>query len=66
MSPDGINWCPCTLSSGANCQFECTANAGDCTTQVIDVNVLQYVRVKIGNAGSTGGTCTVIINHTLN
>ena len=66
MSPDGINWCPCTLSSGAYCQFECTANAGDCTTQVIDVNVLQYVRVKIGNAGSTGGTCTVIINHTLN
>lgn len=66
MSPDGVNWCPCVLSSGSNCEFECTANAGDCTTQVIDVNVLQYVRVKIGNAGSVNGTCEVILNHTLN
>jgi len=66
MSPDGINWCPCVLSGGSNCEFECTADAGDCTTQVIDVPVLQFVRVKIGNAGSTGGTCTVKLNFTLN
>ena len=66
MSPDGINWCPCALSDGSNCEFECTANVGDCTTKIIDVNVLQYVRVKIGNAGSSGGSCSVIINHTLN
>jgi len=66
MSPDGVNWCPCALSSGNNCEFECTADVGDCTTQPIDVPVLQYVRVKIGNAGSSGGTCTVRINFTLN
>ena len=66
MSPDGINWCPCVLSGGSNCEFECTADAGDCTIQVIDVPVLQFVRVKIGNAGSTGGTCTVKLNFTLN
>tara|TARA_B100000902_G_scaffold399600_1_gene471271 strand:- start:2564 stop:3088 length:525 start_codon:yes stop_codon:yes gene_type:complete len=59
MSPDGINWCPCVLSGGSNCEFECTANAGDCTTKVIDVNILPFIRVKIGNAGSTGGTCDV-------
>ena len=66
MSPDGINWCNCVLGNGSNCEFECTATVGDCTTQVIDVPVLQYVRVKIGNAGSVGGTCNVMINHTLN
>ena len=66
MSPDGVNWCPCTLTSGSNCEFECTATAGDCTTQPIDVPVLQFVRVKIGNAGSSGGTCGVKLNFTLN
>ena len=66
MSPDGINWCPCALSSGNNCEFECTADVGDCTTQPIDVPVLQFVRVKLGNAGSSGGVCTVKLNFTLN
>lgn len=66
MSPDGINWCDCTLTSGSVCQFECTAVAGDCTIQVIDVSMLQFARVKIGNAGSLGGTCTVKLNFTLN
>lgn len=65
MSPDGVNWCPCVLSSGSNCEFECTAQAGDCTTQVVDVNLLPFVRVKIGNAGSTGGTCSVGLYHEL-
>ena len=65
MSPDGVNWCPCVLSSGSNCEFECTAASGDCTTQVIDVNVLPFVRVKIGNAGSTGGSCSVGLYHSL-
>lgn len=65
MSPDGINWCPCTLSSGSDCEFECTATVGDCTTQVIDVALLPFVRVKIGNAGSVGGTCSVGLYHTL-
>jgi hypothetical protein len=65
MSPDGVNWCPCVLSSGSDCEFECTATAGDCTTQVIDVNLLPFVRIKIGNAGSTGGTCSVGLYHEL-
>ncbi len=65
MSPDGVNWCPCVLSGGSNCEFECTATSGDCTTQVIDVNVLPFVRIKIGNAGSTGGTCSVSLYHDL-
>ena len=66
MSPDGVNWCPCTLSSGSVCEFTCTQATGDCTTQVIDVSVLQYIRVRVGNAGSTGGTCNISINYTLN
>lgn len=65
MSPDGENWCACVLSSGNDCEFECTAQAGDCTTQVVDVNVLPFVRIKIGNAGSTGGTCSVSLYHEL-
>jgi len=66
MSPDGVNWCPCALSSGSNCEFECTADVGDCTVQPIDVPVLQFARIKIGNAGSSGGTCTAEIDFTLN
>ena len=65
MSPDGVNWCNCLLSNNANCEFECTADVGDCTTQVIDVPILQYARIKIGNAGSAGGTCTVRLNYSL-
>jgi hypothetical protein len=65
MSPDGENWCACVLSDGSNCEFECTATVGDCTTQVIDVALLPFVRVKIGNAGSIGGTCSVGLYHTL-
>ena len=65
MSPDGVNWCNCVLSGGSNCEFECTSQVGDCTTQVIDVSVLQYVRIKLGNAGSQGGDCTIRINYSL-
>ena len=66
ISPDGVNWCPCILSGGTACEFECTADVGDCTTQHVDVPVLQFARVKIGNAGSSGGSCTVKLNFTLN
>ena len=66
ISPDGVNWCPCNLSGGSACEFECTADVGDCTTQHVDVPVLQFARVKIGNAGSSGGSCTVKLNFTLN
>tara|TARA_Y100000813_G_scaffold198003_1_gene184668 strand:+ start:1958 stop:2374 length:417 start_codon:yes stop_codon:yes gene_type:complete len=66
LSPDGVNWCPCILSSGSTCEFECTAAVGDCTTQTVDVPVLQFARIRIGNAGSTGGSCNVLLNFTLN
>ena len=65
MSPDGVNWCPCVLSGGSSCEFECTATSGDCTTQVVDVSLLPFVRIKIGNAGSSGGTCSVGLYHEL-
>ena len=65
MSPDGVNWCACILSSGSPCEFECTAAVGDCTTAVVDVSLLPFVRLKIGNAGSTGGTCSVGLYHEL-
>lgn len=65
MSPDGVNWCACVLSSGSPCEFECTATAGDCTTAIVDVNLLPFVRIKIGNAGSVGGTCSVGLYHEL-
>ena len=65
MSPDGVNWCPCVLTSGNDCEFECTAQVGDCTTQQVDVPLLPFVRIKIGNAGSVGGTCSVGLYHTL-
>jgi hypothetical protein len=65
MSPDGVNWCDCILGNGSTCEFECTANVGDCTTKVIDVPVLGYGRIKIGNAGSVGGVCTVRLNYSL-
>ena len=66
LSPDGVNWCPCILASGSACEFECTAAVGDCTTQTVDVPVLQFARIRIGNAGSTGGSCNVLLNFTLN
>ena len=65
MSPDGVNWCACVLSSGSPCEFECTAAVGDCTTAVVDVNLLPFVRIKIGNAGSVGGTCSIGLYHEL-
>ncbi len=66
MRSDGVNQGPCVLSSGSNGECECTADVGDCTTQPVDVPVLQFARVKIGNAGSTGGDCSVKLNFTLN
>lgn len=66
ISPDGNNWVDCTLSDGSVCEANCTAQAGDCTTKIIDVALLQFVRVRVGNAGSSGGTCTIKLNFTLN
>jgi hypothetical protein len=66
ISPDGVNWVDCLLSNGLECDFVCTANANDCTVQPIDVPILQFARIKIGNAGDVNGTCTVKLNFTLN
>ena len=46
MSPDGVNWCSCVLTSGNNCEFECTAQVGDCTTQQVDVPLLPFCKNK--------------------
>lgn len=66
ISPDGKNWVDCVLSDGSVCQANCTQEAGDCTTKIIDVSMLQFARVKVGNAGSEGGTCSVKLSFTLN
>ena len=67
MSPDGVNWCDCVLGDGSICQIqECTAIAGDCDAKIIDVSILQFVRLKIGNAGTSTGKCTVKLHFTLN
>ena len=66
ISPDGQNWIDCVLSDGSTCEANCTATAGDCTTKIIDVSLLQFVRVRVGNAGSSGGTCSINLNFTLN
>tara|TARA_Y100000114_G_scaffold157282_1_gene188825 strand:+ start:1477 stop:1908 length:432 start_codon:yes stop_codon:yes gene_type:complete len=66
ISPDGKNWVNCTLSDGSVCEANCTAQAGDCTTKIIDTSMLQFARVRVGNAGSSGGTCNVTLNFTLN
>jgi hypothetical protein len=66
MSPDGVNWCACNLSNGSPCEFTCTATVGDCTISVIDVPVLQFVRVKISNAGDASLDCSIFLTHTMN
>ena len=67
VSPDGTNWVDCKMADGTtNCSVDCTSATGDCSTKVLDVQLLQYARVKVGNAGSSGGTCTIKINFTLN
>ena len=66
ISPDGENWVDCTLADGSTCEANCTAQAGDCTTKIIDVPLLQFARVRVGNAGSSGGTCSINLNFTLN
>lgn len=66
MSPDGVNWCACNLSNGSPCEFTCTEAVGDCTVSIIDVPILQYVRVKISNAGNQHLECSIFLTHTMN
>ena len=65
-SPDGVNWCNCILGNGEECEFVCTETAGDCTVSIIDVPILQYVRVKISNAGNASLDCSIFLTHTMN
>lgn len=71
MSPDGVNWCDCPLADGNPCTITCTELIGDCAVQIVDVPVLQYVRLKIGPAGSESTPqdqkiCSVRLHFTLN
>lgn len=68
MSPDGVNWCDCVLSDGNDCLIECdpTPPNVECQVKIVDVPILQYIRVKIGNAASTDLDCTIIMTHTMN
>lgn len=52
ISPDGINWCDCPTVEGGPCTIDCDPDVGPCTTKIIGVPLLQYVRLKIGPAGS--------------
>lgn len=71
ISPDGENWCDCPLADGNPCTITCTELIGDCAVQVVDVPLLQYVRLKIGPAGSESTAqnpkiCSVRLHFTLN
>lgn len=68
MSPDGINWCNCVLSDGNNCSVSCDPSGGatDCQIKIVDVSLLQYVRVKIDSAASTDLDCDIFLTHTMN
>lgn len=65
-SPDGINWCNCVLSNGGNCNIQCDPFVSNCTVKVIDVALLQYVRVKVSNAGNSSLDCDIFLSHSLN
>lgn len=65
-SPDGINWCNCVLNDGQPCTVECDPDVADCTTSIIDVPMLQYVRVKVSNAGNASLDCDIFLSHTMN
>lgn len=65
MSPDGVHWADCVLADGNICSVNCDLTQG-CYTKTVDVSLLQYVRLKIGNAGTDSGLCTIRLNFTLN
>jgi len=70
MSPDNINWCDCILADGSPCKEECSSIVGDCKVRVVDVPLLQYVRLHVGIAGSLSEpqdkkVCTVNLHYTL-
>jgi len=66
FSPDGVNWCPCALADGNACTMNCDPLTSDCTVKVIDVPLLQYVRVKMSNAANISLNCDIFLSHTMN
>ena len=68
FSPDGVNWCNCVLSDGQPCSVACdpVGNTIDCQVKVVDVPLLQYVRVKIDSSASTNLSCDIFLTHTMN
>jgi len=65
-SPDGINWCDCALSDGSDCIAECDPVTNTCTVKIVDVPLLQYVRVKVYDITDNSIDCTVMLTHTMN
>lgn len=65
-SPDGINWCDCALSDGNSCEVLCQPLTSECTVKIVDVPLLQYVRVKIQQAANITLNCTIMLTHTMN
>jgi len=72
ISPDGKNWTDCLLSDGTTqCLVDCDPAVSDCAVSIVDVPLLQYVRIKIGPAGSLSEPndikrCSVRLHFTLN
>lgn len=66
FSPDGVTWCNCNLANGSPCEMECDPAVNDCTVKVVDVPLLQYVRVKIENAANEHLNCDIFLSHTMN
>jgi len=65
-SPDGINWCDCVLNDGLPCTVDCDPTVADCTVKIIDVPMLQYVRVVVQSAGDATLDCDIYLTHTMN
>lgn len=71
MSPDGKNWVTCKLKDGVtDCLIDCDPDVADCTVSMVDVSLLQYIRLKIGPAGSLSAPgdekrCSVRVHYTL-
>ena len=66
FSPDGVNWCACNLASGSPCEMDCDPDVSDCTIKIIDVPLLQFVRVRVENAANTTLNCDIFLSHTHN
>lgn len=66
-SPDGINWCNCALSDGSpTCEVNCEPFNNTCTIRIVDVPLLQYVRVKVTAVADVTIDCTIMLTHTMN